>query len=153
MSYEFNEGDQVVIIDLEGRRFIGEIISYDVDDDLYWVSVDGFGDNAIGVPANSGRLLPYIELGDDGEELVAPPFGMSSEALAEHTEKVVTRVMSRIRGVGDEQYSEGDHQKFESMSIEELMEWTLEEVEDTIAYAVFQHIRFSRVLGAVRDRL
>jgi hypothetical protein len=155
MKFEFDEGDEVVIIDLEGRRFFGEIITYDPEEDTYWVMVDGFGDAAIGVPGDSDRLFPYIEadLDDEDEELETPSFGMSSEALAEHTEKVVKRVMGRIRGVGDEQYSEGDHQKFESMSIEELMEWSLEEIEDTIAYGVFQHIRFNRILGAVRDRL
>ena len=149
MSYEFNEGDQVVIIDLEGRRFIGEIISYDVDDNMYWVSVDGFGDNAIGVPANSGRILPYIELGDDGEELVAPPFGMSSEDLARYVGEFIARTTRRVVGVGKDQYDEGSFQKFEGMSIPELLDMLQEELQDVAVYAAMTDILIQRYRNAL----
>lgn len=75
-----------------------------------------------------------------------PEFGMTSAQLAEEVSDSITRATSRIVGTGNDQYSNDGSQKFESMPIEELLEGTLEELDDVINYAVMLQIRFKRVL-------
>jgi hypothetical protein len=69
---------------------------------------------------------------------------MTSDDLADEVEAAIRRCRSRVLGVGDEQYSDGDTQKFENMPILELIDWTLEELDDVIVYAVMLGIRFQR---------
>lgn len=70
---------------------------------------------------------------------------MTSEELAEEVEATVRRCRNRVLGVGDQQYSEGDAQKFERMPVDELMTWTLEELDDAVVYAVMLGIRIRRM--------
>lgn len=69
---------------------------------------------------------------------------MTSEELADEVQATIERCRSRVLGVGDEQYSEGDQQKFEGMHILQLIDWTLEELDDVIVYATMLTIRFQR---------
>lgn len=155
MKFEFDEGDEVVIIDLEGRRFFGEIITYDPEEDTYWVMVDGFGDAAIGVPGDSDRLFPYIEadLDDEDEELETPSFGMSSEALAKYVGEFIERATARVVGVGKDQYDEGEFQKFEAMPITDLLDMLQEELQDAAVYAAMLDIRINRYRNALEKEL
>jgi hypothetical protein len=78
---------------------------------------------------------------------------MTSEELARRVEELIRRTSSRVTGIGDEQYSHGDTQKFEMLNILELIDWTLEEVEDTVVYAAMQHIRLARLREAVETAI
>jgi hypothetical protein len=71
---------------------------------------------------------------------------MSYEAVgyAEPSERVtgiIEQAVDRIMGVGHEQYSEGDKQKFELVPIDKLMEWAEEETVDQINYGVMTLVR------------
>ena len=57
---------------------------------------------------------------------------------------------ARILGVGDEQYSEGEAQKFETMSLDELFQYLDEELLDQINYAVMLQIRLQREADITR---
>lgn len=72
---------------------------------------------------------------------------MTSEELAQHVEDAISRCRGRVLGIGNEQYSEGDKQKFENMSPTELLEWALEEADDLVVYGVMTGIRIRQILG------
>ncbi|MEU4580008.1 hypothetical protein [Nonomuraea sp. NPDC023979] len=70
---------------------------------------------------------------------------MTSEELAKAVETTVKAVKSRILTVGKEQYDKGDEQLFEQMTINELLNYAVEECDDQIAYAVMTRIRLVRL--------
>jgi len=65
--------------------------------------------------------------------------------LAEEVAATIRRCQIRVKGVGDEQYSEGDTQKFEHMEMSDLLTWALEECDDAVVYAVMLGIRFRKL--------
>lgn len=79
------------------------------------------------------------------------PFGLRSEDLAGFVAEFITHCAGRIRGVGDEQYSmEGDSfQKFESMTLDELILGFLEEIQDIANYSAMLYIRLERIRQAL----
>lgn len=80
------------------------------------------------------------------------PFGMSSDELAEAAAQYIAECVGRIKGVGKDQYSSGTHQKFETMDLDELFEYALEELQDISNYAVFLAIRLERIRHALNER-
>jgi hypothetical protein len=137
---KFKEGDEVKFQGLDGKGATGVVI------DFLW---DGYWSvNVAGKP----RLLHEV---DDSMQLVekqapaVPAFGMSSAQLAEAVAEAITRATSRVVGVGQDQYDEGTHQRFETMPLTDLLEMTLEELDDVIVYAVMQQIRFRRIAEAI----
>ncbi|WP_367137975.1 hypothetical protein [Saccharothrix sp. HUAS TT1] len=97
-----------------------------------------------------------IEERQEEEEESPPPiaskilsFGMSSEQLAEFVEGYIVECVGRIRGVGNAQYSQETHQKFEGMSIEELIGYLQEELMDISNYCAMLHIITERVRQAL----
>lgn len=78
------------------------------------------------------------------------PFGMSSEDLAEAVEEFITKCKNRIKGVGNQQYSEDGYQKFEIMDLDDLFEYIEEEIEDIPNYCAMLHIRLRRVREALK---
>ena len=70
-----------------------------------------------------------------------PAKGLTTDELAAGVEAFIAAAVSRVKGVGDEQYATSEGQKFESMSISELCDWTLEELEDVAVYAAMLAIR------------
>ncbi len=80
---------------------------------------------------------------------------MKSEDLAQHVEDmthaacgpypglqdIIDAAKSRIMGVGHEQYSEGDKQKFELVPFDVLLGWAEEETIDQINYGVMALVR------------
>lgn len=74
---------------------------------------------------------------------------MNSEQLAKEVMDAVVSVQARILGVGKEQYDEGDKQKFESMSLQEIITYAMEEVEDGIAYNVMLRYKLTQLRKAV----
>lgn len=102
----------------------------------------------------------FLSATEDFLELVKPtprvdPLkqGMSSEDLANYVDQFIREAQARVRGVGDEQYSQGTHQKFEAMHPDELFEWAQEEVQDIAVYAAMLDIRLRRIREALKSQL
>lgn len=74
---------------------------------------------------------------------------MISAELAEEVIDTVVDCAVRIKGTGHEQYSIGDQQKFERMSLVDLIQYAREEVQDEINYAVMRDIRLRRLQRAL----
>lgn len=70
---------------------------------------------------------------------------MRSSELAEAVAQMVSMASERVNGPGDEQYSLGDEQKFESMPLDELLTWTEEELIDLVVYSTMLWIRLERI--------
>lgn len=75
---------------------------------------------------------------------------MTSEQLAEATRNFCRNcdatdlgklASSRVLGVGDEQYSQGDDQTFEIIPIEQLIDMFREEIADAVVYMVMIMLR------------
>lgn len=70
---------------------------------------------------------------------------MRSEDLAVEVETFIKAAQSRVMGIGDEQYSSGEVQKFEGMPIGGLFDWAEEELQDVANYACMLAIRLRMV--------
>lgn len=79
--------------------------------------------------------------------------GLAREVISQGTEVLDTFQASarRVMGVGDQQYSQIDGQKFENMPVDDLLAWANEELEDVIVYAVMLRIRLARLRDAYAD--
>lgn len=77
-------------------------------------------------------------------------FGMSSEDLAEFVGMFVTDCKNRIKGAGNDQYSEDGYQKFEIMDLDDLFEYIEEEIRDIPNYCAMLFIRMRRVREALK---
>lgn len=92
------------------------------------------------------------EVDEDGDpvgttelEKVVKPFGLTSDELAEYVADFVVDAASRVRGVGNDQYSFEGYQKFEAMTLPELFEYADEELLDLMNYCVMLRIRLIRL--------
>src|SRR5690348_9692888 len=70
---------------------------------------------------------------------------MKSSELAVEVQQVVLDAQARIMGIGKEQYEEGDQQKFETMPLDGLLDYFVEELLDQINYSVMNIIRVRRL--------
>jgi hypothetical protein len=70
---------------------------------------------------------------------------VTSEQLANYVEEFIRDAQARVKGTGDEQYSEGDQQKFETMPLPELFRWADEELQDIAVYAAMLSLRLQRL--------
>jgi hypothetical protein len=96
------------------------------------------------------------ELDEDGDpqgtthlEKLVKPFGLSSEDLANYIGDFVVDAASRVRGVGNDQYSMQGYQRFEEYTLPRLFEETDEELLDLMNYLVMIRIRLIRLAGAI----
>lgn len=143
---EFGIGDQ---IRLTGGTYEGhnaEITGFVEHPQYGWLATVTV-DNGIKVAV----LVDWLE--KDQKPVNILKHGMTSEDLAESVNMVVQFCMARVNGVGAEQYAGEDHQKFEAMSMEDLMEYQIEEIADDINYAVMRFIRLRRIQAAMRNHL
>ncbi|GII83351.1 hypothetical protein Ssi03_13410 [Sphaerisporangium siamense] len=76
---------------------------------------------------------------------------MTSEELANEVMAAVVAVQGRILGVGQEQYDEGSQQKFELMSLQQLVDYAMEEAEDGIAYNVMLRYKLKQLKAAINQ--
>lgn len=157
---DFERGDHIVLLTgiFEGET--GTVAGYDRTTGMYLVTPDNEQ-----YKSHQFAVLPSMieptdldedEDEDDYEEIKhpeTPEIGMTSEQLAAYVEDFIDACTSRVTGVGDEQYSEGGTQKFESMGLDDLLTWAREEVQDLAVYAAMLDIRFARVQKALRDHL
>jgi hypothetical protein len=71
---------------------------------------------------------------------------MTSDELSAQVEAFTKRACARVTGVGAQQYDDGTGtQKFETLPIDELFDWTHEELEDIVVYATMLSIRLRRL--------
>ena len=77
---------------------------------------------------------------------------MKSEELSKEVDTFIRECQGRVMGVGAEQYSMGDVQKFEVMPLDDLLEYAQEELRDMAVYACMNHIRLQRVRDALARR-
>lgn len=71
---------------------------------------------------------------------------MTSEELADQVTKCVESLRSRIIGTGDEQYSRGNQQAIELKKNSQILQETLEEIDDGIVYLAHLRARLSGLL-------
>lgn len=76
---------------------------------------------------------------------------MTSEELAQVVGDLITTSQTRVMGVGNEQYSTGDMQRFETLQLDELVDWTKEELSDLVVYSTMLWIRLTRIQEAIND--
>lgn len=131
---------------------------------MYVVSIDGikfgFSEDELEPLFNLKEVaaVHVTELDEDGDpegtthlEKLVKPFGMSSEDLAQYVADAVVDAAGRIKGVGNQQYSEGNYQKFEGMPLIDLFEMADEELLDLVNYAIMLRIRLIRLASALFD--
>lgn len=75
---------------------------------------------------------------------------MTTEELLDRMVTIHEKVANRVEGIGDHQYSQRfndgtELQAFEDKPLGDIMQDTLEEVQDAIAYLMFLHIRIDRL--------
>jgi hypothetical protein len=75
---------------------------------------------------------------------------VSPEELADEVGHFIRQCRGRILGIGAEQYSEAEGQKFETMPLIELIQYAREEAQDLAVYAAMIDIRLSRFENALR---
>ncbi|WP_043617240.1 hypothetical protein [Nonomuraea candida] len=76
---------------------------------------------------------------------------MNSEQLAKEVLDAVLAVQGRILSVGAQQYEEEHGQKFELMSLQEIIQYAMEEVEDGIAYNVMLRYKLRLLKDAIES--
>lgn len=95
-----------------------------------------------------GFKIQEQQSGGDLMEKVKP-FGLSSDQLAHYAESFIANCSNRIKGVGNQQYSEGGFQKFEAMDLGDLFRYIQEEIEDIPNYCTMLWIRMERLREAL----
>lgn len=75
---------------------------------------------------------------------------MTSNELRDHVEEFITKAGGRITGTGNEQYSRGDDQVFETLPLDDLFDWTEEELLDIACYSVMLWIRIKKIKTAMQ---
>lgn len=79
---------------------------------------------------------------------------MKSIELADEVEKTIREARSRIVGVGREQYEEEDAvQRFETRTLDDLIQNVREELIDTINWAVMLDIMFRRFQERLKEKM
>jgi hypothetical protein len=70
---------------------------------------------------------------------------MTSEELADQVTACVESLRSRIVGTGDQQYSRGNEQSIETKSGGQVLQETLEELDDAIVYLAHLRARLGKL--------
>lgn len=157
----FDIDDLVFIASGEGDGEVGTVVGYDrlAEPPTYQVEVtyvDDDGDeHGPEWLVKSEDELSTVEIVDDEQdedEEAVPPFGMSSDELSSYLAGFIERCSERVTGVGQQQYSEGDYQLFESLPLEKLLDMLQEELQDAAVYAAMLDIRVKRFRNALKGK-
>lgn len=70
---------------------------------------------------------------------------MTSEELSNEVTGCIESLRSRILGTGHDQYSDGDEQKIEKKSNEQLVTEAIEELDDLIVYVTVLRSRLNKL--------
>lgn len=73
-----------------------------------------------------------------------PPYGISSDELAEAQRRFTTYARLRLQGVGHVNYDRGGKQAFEDMDLHRLINEMRDEIADSVNYLTFMDIQLSR---------
>ena len=73
-----------------------------------------------------------------------PPYGISTDELAEAQRKFTTYARLRLQGVGHVQYDREGKQAFEDMDLHRLINEMRDEIADSVNYLAFMDIQLSR---------
>jgi len=76
---------------------------------------------------------------------------MTKNQLALAIGHTISNVMSRILNIGAQQYDLGDVQKIETKSITEVLDESLEELDDLLAYISYTRIRVSLLRAKISE--
>lgn len=76
---------------------------------------------------------------------------MTKNQLALAIGHTISNVMSRILNIGAAQYDLGDVQKIETKSITQVLDESLEELDDLLAYISYARIRVSLLRAKISD--
>jgi hypothetical protein len=78
--------------------------------------------------------------------------GIALNDLTSFMESFNDYVMSRIKGVGADQYMKSTGQLFETFTVQETVDELLAELADTIAYTNFIAIKVIALSNAIKDK-
>lgn len=78
--------------------------------------------------------------------------GIALQDLTSFMESFNDYVMSRIKGVGADQYMKSTGQLFETFTVKETVDELLAELADTIAYTNFIAIKVIALSNAIKDK-
>jgi hypothetical protein len=70
---------------------------------------------------------------------------MTSEELSDQVTRCIEAVRDRVIGTGDKQYSQGDIQKIELKTNEQIIIEAIEELDDLIVYAAVLRSRLNNL--------
>ena len=148
-SEGFTEGERVRVITGKHAGRFAEITTV-LTHGFYDVKIEGTDDHGV---FDYHEIEPLIEPVTYSVFPEPPPYGMTSAQLAEEVSEAITRATSRIVGVGKDQYDQGSAQQFEDMDLFELLEYALEELDDSINYAVMTQIRIRRIRAGLKAKM
>lgn len=80
-----------------------------------------------------------------------PGFGLNVDQLYDYQREFTEYAAGRLLGVGKEQYDRGSVQKFETMSVNELIDGLREELADVVNYATMLDILVARLSARVGE--
>ncbi|GGM45161.1 hypothetical protein GCM10012275_15280 [Longimycelium tulufanense] len=149
----FETGERVLIIAGEGIGGIGVVQGHELG--VYLVDVGGVlhgkrADELIRILI-VGETEDPDEERDDEEELDGPPFGLTTDQLSGFVERFIVHCVSRVRGVGRDQYARAGFQQFEGLSPVEVLGMLQEEIMDIANYAAMLFILTDRMRGALGE--
>lgn len=102
-------------------------------------------------------MMVCIASADEPDKRPEPPRiplprnGMSSDALADYVGAFIEHAQARITGPGREQYDRSGGQRFERLTLAELLTEIQHEVLDIANYAVMFYILISRLEQVVAE--
>lgn len=74
---------------------------------------------------------------------------MTTDETLEKMSRVFNYVDARVGSLGERNYAAGGIQAFENKTFPALGQDILEEIQDSIAYLAFLHIRIEKILGDI----
>lgn len=78
---------------------------------------------------------------------------MTTDETLERMGRVFNHVDARVGSLGARNYAEGGIQSFETKTFPALGQDILEEIQDSIAYLTFLHIRIEKIMGQLNGDL
>jgi hypothetical protein len=76
---------------------------------------------------------------------------MTTDELLDRMGRVYNLVDSRVGTLGEKEYANGGVQSFEGKTFTSIGQDILEEIQDTIAYLTFLHIRIEKLVNKVNN--
>lgn len=90
------------------------------------------------------------QLADQVERIASEAATAACFRTTKQEQHVIADAQARILGVGAQQYTEGDRQKFETMPLADLVEYAREETLDLVNYGAMVTLRIERLAEMVK---